>query len=118
MAPLFVAYDRKTYQKLVPHHLADIQKYPQSVLNCLKEGFTVSISGSKGHSVAIDEAHEMCVNRDMKMAIVRPTMSYLQKTSLFMRYRNNYTALLKQLFPPTDQRKDQTSLFDLSPDTR
>lgn len=56
MAPLFVAYDRTTYQKLVPHHLADIQKYPQSVLNCLKEGFTVSISGSKGHSVAIDEA--------------------------------------------------------------
>ena len=38
MAPLFVVYDRKTNQKLVPHHLADIHK---SVLNCLKEGFTV-----------------------------------------------------------------------------
>ena len=48
MAPLlFVAYNRTTYQKLVPHHLADIQKHPQSILNCLKKGFIVSISGVK-----------------------------------------------------------------------
>ena len=118
MAPLFVAYDRKTYQKLVPHHLADITKYPQSVLKCLKEGFTVSISGKKGHNVATDEAHEMCVNKDMKMTIVRPTKAYLQKTSLFMCWITAHRNLLKQLFPPSDQKEHKTSRFDPSPDTK
>ena len=45
--------------------------------------FVVSITGSKGHSEALDEAHEMCVNKGMKVAIVRPTMAYLQKHHTF-----------------------------------
>ena len=50
---------------------------------------------------------------------MRPTKSYLQKTSLFMRYRiTAHGNLLKQLFPPPDQREDKTSLFDPSSDTR
>ena len=47
----------------------------------------VSIRGFRGHSVALDEAHEMCINQDMKAAVVRPTKAYLQKTSMFLRYR-------------------------------
>ena len=71
-------------------------------MNKLKQGFTVSISGERGHAVAFDEAHEMCVNKDLKMAIVRPTQSYLQKTSLFLKYRiTAHKNLLAQLFPQT-----------------
>ena len=88
MAPLFAAYDCTTYQQLIPHHLADLQTFPAKVE---AGGFAVCILEGKGHAVALDEAHEMCINKDMKSAVVHPSKSYLQKTSLFLRYRIEYT---------------------------
>lgn len=69
-------------------------------MKCFQSGaFAVSITGSKGHSVALDEAHEMCVNKDMKTAIVRPTKAYLQKHYTFFEIQNCNT-----------QSSDQASL--------
>ena len=61
----------------------------------------MSIGGHRWHTVAFDEAHEMCINRDLKAAVVRPTKAYLQKTTLFFNnYRiKAYKKLISQMFP-------------------
>ena len=69
--------------------------------------FAVSLTGVKGHSTALDEVHEMCINRDIKAAIARPTKAYLQKMSLFLGYRiNTHKHLLKQVYMPPETRDD------------
>ena len=120
MTLLCLAFDRTTYQKLIPHHLDDIiSYYPGHIKTCFKSGaFTVSIKGRQWHSVALDECHEMCINKDMKSAVVRPTKAYLKKTSLFFGYRiAAHKNLLTQLFPDDEvqDHSDVHSIFDTTP---
>ena len=63
IAPLFSAFDRPSYQRLLPNHIADVEAYPKEILEALSAGaFTVKLSKSIGHAIALDEAHEMCIN--------------------------------------------------------
>ena len=98
--PLFSAFDRDFYEIIIP---ADIERYPSEVLQCLRNGgFTVSIilSGHRWHSVALDEAHEMSINKDLKAAVTNPTKSNLQKKTLFFNYCiKSYENVIKELFP-------------------
>ncbi len=76
MTPLLFAFDRAHYEKILPHHFADLLKFPKHIIECFKSGgFTVSIRGSRGHCIALDEAHEMCINKDLKGAVVQATDS-------------------------------------------
>ena len=61
--------------------------------------FAVQITGEKWKAVALDKAHEMCINKDVEAAISHPTDSYLQKTSLFLHTRiQTQKSFLKDLF--------------------
>ena len=50
---------------------------PERIKNCL--GFVCHIRGTKMCAVALDEAHEMLINKDIKTTVVRPSKNYLNK---------------------------------------
>ena len=88
MAALFSAYDQPCYQRLVPKHLADIYQYPRDIITSFEKGaFIVKLKKGIDHAIALDEAHEIRINKDLKMPLVRPTSSYLKKTTYFFSYR-------------------------------
>ena len=52
MAPLYCAFDRPTYQRLLPQHLVDSILLPTNIATSLfNGGFSVSIKGRPWHSV-------------------------------------------------------------------
>ena len=96
MAALFTAFDRPHYQKLIPQHIVGLLTIPEEVLSHLKKGgFTMSIRGRAGHSVGIDEAHEMCINRDCKEYITRPSADFINRTAMFLPVRAKAIKILK-----------------------
>ena len=72
-----MAFDCPHYQKLIPNHLRDLAKMPRDALKFLESGaFVCSVTGKHMRSVALDEAHEMFVNEDLR-TIIHPSKEYL-----------------------------------------
>ena len=75
LAPVFSAFDRPIYQSLIPRHIFDVLSLPDCVRKHLQQGcFSVRLSSSEWHGVALDECHEMKINKDAKMAVTRPSV--------------------------------------------
>ena len=74
-----------------------------------------SITGSHMRSVALDEAHEMCVNKDLKTTIVRPTTEFLDRILYYYPVRSQaLKTLKKQLCMDSSKSKFSTTQFDNS----
>ena len=113
MAALFFAFNRPHYQKLIVQHLSDMLVMPKEILKDLQSGkFVASLSGRPGHSVAIDEAHEMKVNKDLKSAIVRPSTENMNRLSLYLGHRAKMIDNLKRqlMKQQTTSMPNKTSL--------
>lgn len=109
MAPLFHAYDRPMYLRIIPMHLHDILEMPPSLLDHLKKGgFSVSLSGLEGQNQGGDEAHETGINRDVKMALHRPDPSLMDRLSLYLPYRAMAQRNLREEVLPPSSRKHST----------
>lgn len=58
LGAVFTTFDRPIYQSLIPHHIFDILSLPEGVLQHLKRGgFSVRLTSSVWHGVALDECH-------------------------------------------------------------
>eukprot|EP00951_Prasinocladus_malaysianus_P011669 scaffold86497_cov26-Prasinocladus_malaysianus.AAC.1 len=86
IAPLFYALRRYKYEELLAHAITDCVTLPDHFLCPMQDGkyWTVSITGRAGASVAVDEAHEMVVNRYMKEHVDRVDESYLVECAGFI----------------------------------
>ncbi len=115
MAALFTAFDRPTYQKLIAKHIADVHDLPEPVLKALRSGgFSVSITGRACHSVGIDEAHEMCINKDCKECITKPSADYINRVSKFLPLRSKAIKNFeKQIFPDQKCKTAQEQITTL-----
>ena len=109
MASVFHAFDRPISQRLIPQHLMDLARMPQSVLQHLVQGgFSVRLSATEWHAVALDKCHEMCINKDAKLALLRLSVQKMEHTSHYLQFRASCINNLKvQLFP--EQRKHKPS---------
>jgi len=89
MAPLFCAFDRPTYSKIVPDHIMDMLHLPTTIRIQFEAGaFAVALGDRKSHCVGLDEAHEMGINKGIKQLVVRPTKDNMQRlATIEPRYR-------------------------------
>ena len=105
MAPNFCAYDHMTYKRLICGHIADLLTLPEPVQKCFSEGgFVVSCKGRAWHSIAVDEAHEMCINKSCKTSIVHPTQDYIHRIANYIPYRNKCLENLQEQLLPEEKK--------------
>ena len=117
LAAVFSAFDRPIYQTLIPRHIFDILSLPESVLQHLQSGgFSVRLTLTEWHGVALYEWHEMKINKDAKMAVVRPSAHKMEHLSNHLSFRascvNNFR---QQLFP---ERAQHVTSFSHSPTSK
>lgn len=109
MAPLFTAFDHTTYQKLISNHIHDLLNLPPKIILMFEQGaFVVNINGRPWHSGGIDEAHEMMINKQCKMAITKPSPDYINRIAKYVTYRTKVLERVKQqLFPFSKQKPEE-----------
>ena len=62
-------------RRYLSQHIVDV---PEDLLGYFKSGgFVMSTTGNTLHSVALDECHEMLINKHVKQSIVCPTKDYI-----------------------------------------
>lgn len=88
MAPIFHAFDRQNYSKLIPIHFKQMYGLPPYVVQHFRNGAWVSsIRGIEFSSIGFDEAHEMLINRDCKMILSGGLPGNIEKTANTLQYQ-------------------------------
>ena len=116
MCPLVTAFDRVNYLKILSQHFAEALCLPENIRSCFeKGGYVCNIGGTKMHAVALDEAHEMLVNKDIKTTVVRSSKEYLNKIMYYYPIRAKRCKQLKEQISPPSPKGKTVSIFDSTP---
>ena len=96
MAPIFTRFDHQTYRRVIAQHLVDMKSILDNniISTFRKGGFAVSLNGRPWHSVALDEVHDMKMNKECKTSIVCPSRDYLNRVAGYIPYRAKCSANL------------------------
>ena len=112
----FQISDSKYYFRLLPHHLADILTFPDYIIDHFKNGaFVSNITGTNWSSIALDEMHEMTINKDIKVAFTTPTVSNVKLKLIYLPYRTMvHKSDMQQLNPGRYklQQKEDSKQFN------
>ena len=103
-------------QKLIPDHIVDTLSISKGVLSHLESGgFAVSILGRPCHSIGVDEAPEMCVNRECKKYVTRPSADYVNcYTAIFIPVRAKALKNIKRQVMPQKCESKITPITSLT----
>lgn len=98
MAPIFFAFDRPIYQRLVSTHLADLLCLPSELQQYFDHNgaFAVHITSHSGHATALDETHETVINRIIKNTVTRPNPELMEHACNAFPFRSACQNQLRQ----------------------
>ncbi len=116
MAASFTAFDRPIlYQKLISQHIVDMLNMPSDLLRYFEAGvFVLSVTCNISHSVALDECHEMLINKHVKQALVRPSKDHINRIAKYIPVRMTILENLKAQILPKKLKTLQAFLLCLS----
>ncbi|XP_072051451.1 uncharacterized protein [Amphiura filiformis] len=119
LAPLFHALDRHIYLRIVAFHLADMKEFPCDILQHFQHGaFAISLSGENWFCVAPDEAHEMEINKSVKMAMNTWSDQNLGRITHFLSFRarllNNLKSQIRFQDSPSHRSRSSEQSVELN----
>ena len=87
LSELYFAYARNKYEVLCISALASAFTYPTEVIHHFAHGeWTVSVKSRPYHNLALDEAHECIINKNLKSITTRPSHFSMVQLADFMSY--------------------------------
>ena len=84
LAELFFAYSRDRYEELVCKNMLDVLCLDPSFSKHFERGeWTISISGTAYHNVALDEGHEQLINKRYISPVEEPLVSVIKEDNVY-----------------------------------
>ena len=113
LSKLFFAYTHNKYEQLACETIYDNITASDTLLSHFRRGeWTVSIGGRPFHNVALDEGHEMIINKCLKELTSRPSEYRTVTLANLMAYLDKFMDLLQIFFIIFFKRKNETKTKD------